>query len=153
MPGIFLMHIRSQPSKTQNNLQTYERSGEPNSTSSPKTTVTTISSAMIDNVKQHSEWFPCVESHYCRASTQRQYHDPSRLVPTMHSLYVDSIFADSLQPRIPQAWSQLRGFDIMFQIISVIKHANYWGYHTFVYSNWMHPGNSFIFYCMLYLMR
>ena len=33
---------------------------------------TTISSAMIDVVKQHIESFPCVESHYCRASTQRQ---------------------------------------------------------------------------------
>ena len=96
MPGIFLMHIRSQPSKTRNYLQTYEQSGEPNSTSSPQTTVTTISSAMIDNVKQHSEWFPCVESHYCRASTQRQYHNPSRLVPTMHSLYVDSLAAKDL---------------------------------------------------------
>ena len=37
MPGIFSMHIRSHPSKTGNNSQTYERSGESNSISSPQT--------------------------------------------------------------------------------------------------------------------
>ena len=96
MPGFFLMHIRSQPSKTRNNLQTYEQSGEPNSTSSSHTTVTTISSAMIDIVKQHIKSIPCVESHYCRASTQKQYHKLSLLVPKMHCLYVDSLAVKDL---------------------------------------------------------
>ena len=51
---------------------------------------------MIDVVKQHIESFPCVESHYCRASTQRQYLDPSLSVPKMHSLYVESMAAKDL---------------------------------------------------------
>ena len=49
---------------------------------------TTISSTMIEIFKQHIE---SVESHYCRASTQRQYLDLSLSVPKMHSLYVESM--------------------------------------------------------------
>ena len=52
MPGIFPLHIRSHPSKTGNNLQTYERSGESNPTSSPQTSL---------NYKQHHD-------RYCQAA-------------------------------------------------------------------------------------
>ena len=77
----------------------------------------------------------------------------------MHSLYVDSLAAKDLPSVKLRKYNEIlrlittsdsaslksvnRFWHFMFQIISVIKHAN-WGYHTFVYSNWMHPGNSYI---------
>lgn len=46
----------------------------------------------IDEVIQHIMSFPTQESHFCRASTKRQYLDKNLSIAKMYSLYVESNF-------------------------------------------------------------
>ena len=45
----------------------------------------------IDRVKKHIDKFPRVESHYCRASTTREYLDASLNINKMYNLYLEWI--------------------------------------------------------------
>ena len=51
----------------------------------------------IDWVKQHIDKFPRMESHYCRASTKRQYLESSLNINKMYHLYLEWI-ADENDP-------------------------------------------------------
>ncbi|KAJ8940472.1 hypothetical protein NQ314_010719 [Rhamnusium bicolor] len=42
----------------------------------------------IQEVKNHIESFPVMESHYCRETNQRQYLDPTLSITKMYNLYV-----------------------------------------------------------------
>ena len=84
---------------TRAKLQTLRKRINANGNPTPKPThqpSTTISPALIDAVKHHIESFPCVESHYCRATTKRKYLDPTLSVPKMYELYVNKMVADNL---------------------------------------------------------
>lgn len=52
----------------------------------------------IQLVKQHIESFPKVESHYCRANTQRQYLDSTLNIKKMYSLYTEFCENSKKQP-------------------------------------------------------
>lgn len=60
---------------------------EPRGRHSPhnKKSVTTI-----QKIKSHIESFPAIESHYCRASSQRQYLDADLSIAKMHELYMSN---------------------------------------------------------------
>ncbi|CAG9759837.1 unnamed protein product [Ceutorhynchus assimilis] len=47
-----------------------------------------ISENDVNFVKMHIDFFPTLESHYCRANTQRKYLDPSLNIKKMYSLYI-----------------------------------------------------------------
>lgn len=47
----------------------------------------------VNFVKQHIESFPKIESHYCRANTEREYLDSTLSIKKMYSLYVESCIA------------------------------------------------------------
>lgn len=52
----------------------------------------------LNFVKLHIESFPLVESHYCRAQTQRKYLDPSLNVRNMYELYTVLCKSSNKQP-------------------------------------------------------
>ena len=43
---------------------------------------------IVDKVKQHIDSFPRMESHYCRASSNREYLEPGLNITKMHNLYL-----------------------------------------------------------------
>lgn len=45
---------------------------------------------VLDHIREHIKSFPVVDSHYCRASTQKQYLDQRLSVPKMYDLYLES---------------------------------------------------------------
>lgn len=47
-----------------------------------------LDSALVDSVKSHIKSFPMVESHYCRADSNRKYLDEHLNVSKMHRLYL-----------------------------------------------------------------
>lgn len=47
------------------------------------------STMKIEEVMNHIKSFPVQESHYCRATTKRQYLDPRLSITKMYSLYVE----------------------------------------------------------------
>ena len=44
---------------------------------------------IVDKVKQHIDSFPRMESHYCRASSNREYLEPGLNITKMHHLYLE----------------------------------------------------------------
>lgn len=49
-------------------------------------------------VKIHIESFPCVESHYCRANTKRNYLDSTLNIKKMYELYTEACNSSGRQP-------------------------------------------------------
>lgn len=52
----------------------------------------------VNFVRMHIESFPTVESHYCRANTQRKYLESSLNTKKMYSLYTELCTASNKQP-------------------------------------------------------
>lgn len=52
----------------------------------------------VNFVKVHIDSFPTVESHYCRANTQRKYLEPSLNIKKMYSLYTELCTASNKPP-------------------------------------------------------
>lgn len=52
----------------------------------------------VQGVIDHISNFPRVESHYCRASTQRQYLDPNLSVDKMYRMYRDDYANENVPP-------------------------------------------------------
>ena len=44
---------------------------------------------IVDKVKQHIDSFPRMESHYCHASSNREYLEPGLNITKMHHLYLE----------------------------------------------------------------
>lgn len=49
-------------------------------------------------IRKHIESFPTIESHYCRAKTNRKFLDPSLNISKMHSLYESKCAEDGKLP-------------------------------------------------------
>ncbi len=78
---------------TDNQIAYYFKEFEDKATSIPRSPIRGrnqkkhISTEVKNEVIDHINSFPRVESHYCRALTKRQYLDPQLSVPKMHQLY------------------------------------------------------------------
>ncbi|MEW8545667.1 MAG: hypothetical protein AB2693_19270 [Candidatus Thiodiazotropha sp.] len=59
---------------------------------------TKTSEEQLDSIKAHINSFPCVESHYCRKDSHKQYLQPGLSVPKMYNLYLEICKNENKEP-------------------------------------------------------
>lgn len=80
------LHISQKPIYNVHKNKT--ESGTPKQSERGKGTKDRISKSHKDEIRKHIEQFPVVESHYCRADSNKKYLDPSMNIQKMYDLYV-----------------------------------------------------------------
>ncbi|CAB4068659.1 unnamed protein product [Lepeophtheirus salmonis] len=70
-------------------------------------------SVLLQKIRENIISFPCIESHYCRSTTQNKYLDRSISVPKMYSLYQEKMVLENLHAPKSDLCDKCTKFDDM----------------------------------------
>lgn len=90
--------------------------GTPLTSSQGKHIKKTIAQEDKDMIKEHINSFPCVEAHYCRASSSKKYLESGLTISKMYSLYLETMKNLDKQPVKESAYRNIfcNEFNISF---------------------------------------
>lgn len=85
--------------------------GTPQSDQRGKSTKDRISKESKDQIRRHIEAFPCVESHYCRAESKKQYLDPLLNINKMYDLYIEYCRENQIDPQSASLYRHIFNYE------------------------------------------